>query len=228
MQAAFYKGVLLWQYLQEIDFPASRTDDPGYSGLRRKRRGSSPKSPGFGRQISVKCQVDPQADYDDLEAGATLLLGQVQLDDALIDVSDGQAHLSYAQNHEDVAQITGGPYAAGSNVPVSHDAFTSGWTAIAGRLVLLRSPATGAGFVTSIGTVGTGTLTLLETSEEITDAWEMIYVQGYWPEAVYLTTQHGSLSSAGKRQDWKPEVIYEFTTGAALISAAAHAVPRGT
>ncbi len=94
-----------------------------------------------------------------------------------------------------------------------------GWVPAGGRYVLFRKPSTGAGFVTAIIGVGSGTLTA-DLAEDIDATWDVVDVRIAIPDVQYQSLDPGRPDDGGHER-WRPRVVYRFTGGGEPLIAAA-------
>jgi hypothetical protein len=201
MRAAFFKGVRLWEALQEMPAFASRTGEKAHSGVRQRNQKANPQSPNFERPCDVRCVVEVRVEdiAPGYETGTVIENTLHDIEDRLQDASFTAGDLCFCEDDGRVATITNSE-TAGPNVEVEHGTPGEGWVLAVGELVLFRNPTTGAGFHARIEAVGSGTVTC-DLEQDLSSAWRMVRVERVLPEAVYER-----MSKVGVRDESDPEV----------------------
>jgi hypothetical protein len=226
--AAFFKGVRLWEVLQEWKPPATRTGQGQHDGITQTYAKHNPESPNFVRNINVSTVVDPVEKADalaDLEPGTHVLIALMRCEQHLIDVATTLGDLSWCQDVDERANVTGGPYAGPATLAIGHDTPGGGWVPAVNRLVLVRSPG-GEGFVATIQAVpgGTAVTVAIPDGVTVTSAWDIVNVQVNLPDCAYERMDYGA-RTVFHEGEWRPAVDYSFVGNAAPEIATAHAVP---
>lgn len=226
-RAVYFKGIHLWQHFQYWTPIGARGDDTQHLGVGRLRELNNPRSPNFGSDIEVHTHVDKTDAHGDLSLATTLELLWLQLAEELQDNAASLGDLAWVDDPDRKADVTVGPYAPGSNVPITHGALGGSWAPAVGRYVLLRKPTTGEGFTTTLTAVGAGTVTLAAVPVQIDSAWDMLDAQIVLPDVVYHSMDPGSALDAGDREDWRPDVAFQFHNPASVRYSTDHLIPRG-
>lgn len=211
MRAAYFKGVRLWEALQEMPAWAARTGAKDYEGVRQRNKGANPQSPNYERACDVRCVVEERAPnaVSLYETGTAIENTLLDVEDRLRDVSTTAGDLCFCEDNARKADVSGNE-TAGTAVVVGHGTPGAGWTPAVGELVLFRNPSSGAGFHSTITAVGAGTVTC-DLDANLTSSWDMVRVERVFPDAVYER-----MTKAGVRDESDPEldcreVIYTFT-----------------
>lgn len=211
MRAAYFKGVRLWEALQEMPAWASRTGEKSHSGVRQRNQAANPQSPNFERPVEVRCVVEPRTvdAVSGYETGTAIENTLLDVEDRLRDVSTTAGDLCFCEDNTRKADISGNE-TAGANVVVNHGTVGGGWTPATGELVLFRNPSTGAGFYAVIEATGAGTVTC-DLDENLTSSWDMVRVERVYPEAVYERMMKGGVRDESDPELDAPDVKYYFT-----------------
>lgn len=211
MRAAYWKGVRLWEALQ--DFPdafAERGGELEHEGVRQDWKLPNPQSANASRPLEVRCVVeertaDAAAGY---ETGTALQNTLHDVERLLIANWTTPGPLCYCENHERKAAISGNE-AAGANIVVNHGTPGGGWTPAVGEKVLFRKKTTGEGFTSAIEAVGAGTVTC-DLESALTSDWEMVRVERILTEVVYLSMGRSPARGADDPERDVPEVTYRL------------------
>lgn len=221
MRRAFWKGVWLWEALQEMPGFAERGGELEFEGVRQDWKHANPESPCGVRPLSVRCVVEEK----DVDAApgyetATAIENTLHAVEALLLANWTSAGpLCYCENHERKAAISGDE-TAGSNVTVNIGSPGGGWVPATGELVLFRKKTTGEGFTSVIESVSSGVI-VCDLEQNLSNSWEVVRVERVFTEVVYRTMQR-----AGPRDESDPqrdvrEVTYQFSGyGEALVPTA--------
>lgn len=228
MRAAYYKGVRLWECLQEMPAWATRTGEKDHSGVKQRNKKANPQSPNYERPCEVRCVVETRSEdaVSGYRTGTAIENTLLDVEDRLRDVSTTAGDLCFCEDHERAAAISGNE-TAGSNVVVNHGTPGGGWTPAVGELVLFRNPSTGEGFYEIIEAVGAGTVTC-DIDSNLTSSWDMVRVERVFPQAVYER-----MTKARVRDESDPEldcreVTYTFTIYGDPVLPAASLIDHDT
>lgn len=220
-RACYYAGVRLWQYFQTWEVVSTPSTAINLSGLTRLRGYINTTSPNHVSDISVRCVIGPVTAVSGLSVGQTMEAMLLQSQELLVTRGASLNSLSVVEDRARKADVTGGPYPQGGQV-ISHGTAGGSWVPTAGRLVLVRNPATGDGFTTTITATGTGTVTLtVPSGVTVNSAWDILDCQVYIPSCAYRGRTPGS---AGLAIDdaFRRDIEYRFTSVSAPIYASAH------
>ena len=221
MRAAYYKGVRLWEALQEMPPWAQRTGSMDHEGVRQRNKKANPQSPNFERSIKVRCVVEERSEnaVAGYRTGVSIENTLLDVEDRLRDVATSDGWLAYCDEHTKQAAVSGNE-TAGSNVEVAIGATGGGWVPAAGELVLFRNPVSNAGFVTTILSVGAGTI-FADLEEALTSSWDVVRVDRAFPDCVYVSMDGGAARDESDPELDRKEVTYTFACyGDPLIPSA--------
>ena len=229
MRAFFFNGVRLWEQGEEWHTSASRGARSDGIGVDQMHGYINPASPNWSRQVSVTTFIGLVTAYGDLSRADTLDAMLHQLESRLIAQSKTLGNLSRCTDSDRRAVVTGGPYAANEAAqPVSLGAPGGGWAPAQDRLVLLRNPTTGDGFVTPITAIPIAGSISVVLPVQVTSAWEAVDVVAYFPSVQFDGLRPGVASPDDRTDEWRPSVEFAFTASADPVYAAAHLVPMDT
>lgn len=210
MRAAYWKGVRLFEALQEAPAWAERTGSSDHEGLHQTYKTSNPESPNLERPITVKTVVEERSEQvstyeiqdsieNTLHAVEALLIANMTV----------LGPLSYAPNDLMRASITTG-HTAGTAQVVVIAAAQGGWAPATGQMVLVRNASTGHGFTTTI-TVSGSNITLALIPEDVGNSgWEMIFIVRSVASVQFQRMDGGKARGADDPQRDRNEVTYEF------------------
>lgn len=211
-RGAYWQGVRLWEVFQTIDPWATRTTDVLHLGVERQYAARNADSPNFTRPVRVRTVVEANKEGTvDIPAWVAIRiqLADVEKDLVAVAIDTPQGDLSITYDTARKADVTGGPYAGAGQV-IAYSNLGGGWVPTAGRKVLVRNPATGAGFVADIDAVVAGTSITIDvpTGYSVTSVFDIVDVQLIYPDCAYRSMDGGS------PEDWEeigiPSVVYEF------------------
>lgn len=222
MRAFYFKGLRLPKRGEGWEAVLARGGGGEAVGVKRTWATRNPESPNYRADVVVETQIPLVAAIADLDAAETLDAIVLQTTTSLVGLSSSAGHLSRVRDTDRRADVTGGPYTG--SVAVSHDAFDDAWTPEVGRLLLVRNPSAGAGFVAEIAAVGVGTVTIDLGSESVSSAWELLEVVSYYPTAVFETWSPGRPDVRDRSDEWRSRVAWTFTAYGAPVFASAHAI----
>lgn len=211
MRTAYFKGVWLWEVLQDMPGWAMRTGAKDHEGVRQRNKASNPQSPNFERPIKVRCSIELR-DLDAVsgyEIGTAIENTLLDVEDRLRDVATTEGDLCFCENNERKAAISGAE-TAGANVVVNHGTAGGGWVPAVGHLVLFRNPITNAGFYSVIEGVGSGTMTC-DLDEDLSSDWEVLRVERVFPSCTYDSMDGGQARDDNDPERDRDEITYSFT-----------------
>ena len=228
-RAAYFKGVRLWQWLQEPEAWAQRTVEQAHDGIGQSHVTRTANSPNFDREAKIDCIVAYTTATSDLATLTTFehVLNDVEAD--LITNSTGEGCLTICDDPARKANVTVGPYVgAGAVQVVTYDTIGGSWTPTVNRYCLCRNPSSGAGFYSIISAVvaSTSLSIVIPTGTTVTTAWDVVDVQTVYPYATYRRMHGGSARQSGidsaNGPQWRADVSYYFGVRGATVMAAAH------
>jgi hypothetical protein len=227
-RAAYFKGVRLWEWLQEYEPWAQRTTSGTVEGVKQTHLYRNADSPNFDRSdFRVETVVEYMEAHSDLATLTTMEHALLDTEIDLIANATSEGYLSICDDPGRKVTVTGGTL-TGDDAVVQHSAPAGGWTRTAGRYVLCRLPSSGVGFVTDIDAVDSGganRLTLdIASGVTMTTSWEIVDVQTCWQYATFLRMHGGSARQSGPDSvmgaQWRRDVTYYFAVrGGTLINA---------
>jgi len=223
VRGAYWQGVRLWEAFQRIDASAQASTSVLHQGVDRQYAARNADSHNFTRPIRVETVVPAdKTDSGDLPDWLVVRIQLLDVERDLISIADStpQGPLSICQDVDRKADVSGGPY-SGNAQTISHGTAGGSWTPTAGRKVLVRKPSSGEGFVATIDSVGSGTVTLdVPSGYTVTSDWDLVDVQLVFPDCAYRTM------SGGDPSEWEevgiPKVAYDFDCESDPAWATAH------
>lgn len=223
MRGFYFKGCRLWERGEEWHSVPSRSDGSGALGARRKYATKSGHAPNWQREVVVTTIVEEVTAQADLDQHDTLDVIARRIEERLIALSQTPGDLARVADVSQRANVTGGPYSAGSGVVVSHDTPAGSWTPTAGRLVLFRNPSTRAGFVATISSTGSGTITC-DLDEDVSTAWDVLPVVAVYPDVHFENVDPGRAELDRATDRWRPGLEFTFSSRSDSENATAHDV----
>jgi len=221
-KVCYFRGVRLWENLKHWKPSSVRAAPTRKTGLSRKLARSNPRSGNFAYDVAVHTDVKPVTAISGLGRQETFNLAMLQVQAALIGLSDEAGPLSWCQDDAEYLTVSGvtppGAY-PGSGV-VSYTG--SGFTPAIGDYCLFRNPTTGDGFVAAITAIGTGTVTAI-LPEAVAAAWEIVLVRFYLPTATYLGIS-GWDTATQAEDNHAFDVTYTFEVTSHAVYKAAYAI----
>lgn len=228
-RAAYFKGVRLWQWLQEPEPWAQRSVLHTHDGLAQTYVTYVPDNPNFSREVKVDTVVAYAAATSDLSPITSVEHVLLDVEADLIANAAGEGPLCICDDPARTAAVGGTTAGDGTAKVVAHGAAGGSWTRTVNRYVLCRNPATGAGFysiISAVDSVGTDVTIVIPNGTTITNAWDLVDVQTVYPYASY-TRMHGGAArqsnvDSAEADQWRAEVSYWFNVRGAVVMASAH------
>lgn len=228
-RAAYFKGVRLWQWLQEPEPWAQRTVEQTHDGIGQSHVTRTSNSPNFDREIKIETAIDYAAATSDLSPLTSFEHVLLDVEADLIAVATSEGPLCICDDPARKANVTNGPYVgAGAVQVVTYDATGGSWTPTANRYCLCRNASSGAGFYSIISAVvaATSLSIVIPTGTTVTTAWDVVDVQTVYPYATYRRMHGGSAVASGadsaEASQWRSGVTYYFGHRGSVVMATAH------
>lgn len=225
--STFYKGVRLWEVCRPWE-PRSVRVSTAHFGATQEYAYSEPGSPNASRTLNVMTSIDPIEPSGELDGQAAVSIVLADVEDELWGLSKERGPIAYAKDVAEVGLVTSGPHAS-SGVAITCSSI--GWTPVAGHYVLLRDPSTGNGFLGTVSSATSSTITVAEaiadTWQTVSSGWEIVFVQLAYAEAVFDGMSWGGPPAMTREGVRVESVSYAFSIYSAPLFYSGHAVARG-
>lgn len=221
--AFFFSGLRLKDAAHGWRPRSDRSGEYRLQGVTQKFGTINPASPNFFETVQVVTDIRPVTARADLDNRTTLAVDLSALQTSLRDKGDDQTHpLCWVRTVARRASVTGGPHSGTHDVPIT--AWDDGWSAVAGRYVLVRKKSTGAGFVSEILSIPAANQIRIHCHSPIDSTWEVLETQIHYPAMLYVSMDAGTWPQDDPASDgFRTMVTYEFEGVAAPIYSPAYA-----
>lgn len=220
-KVVYFKGVRLWENLKHWKPRPVRSGNSRKMGTSRRLGKLNSRSPNFFYEIDVHTDVKPVTALTGLGYQETFNLQMIQVQKDLIENGNSLGDLCWCQDDSEFVSVSGPPANPGSFPGAGVLPYTgSGYVPAAGDYVLLRDPASGAGFAMLLTAGGGGTLAGT-FKEEVSVGWEVVLIRFFFPDCAFVTS--GGWDTAQQAEDRHAfDVTYAFETADHAICKAAY------
>lgn len=221
--AYYYGGVRLKDAAHGWRPRTDRTGEHRQQGVTAAWGTMNTDSPNYFVGLEVVTDVRPVTLRSDLDARTCIAIDLAALESTLRTMAKGATYpVSWVRTTARRASVSGGPYSGTTDVTLG--AWDDGFVPTAGRYLLVRNAATGAGFVTPIISIPGAGQVRLALSATVTSAWEVLEVQVYYPDMLWVGMDAGTWPNDDPASDsFRPMVTYAFEGVSSAVYASAHA-----